>query len=708
MAELTAKEALNKIEASLSSIVAGGGRRGDSAKLAKEGLDDVKKLNTASKKELELKIDAYRQAQRQYKKGEKEYELLEDRIKVQRELLKANEEFVDGIKKVGDSFVGLGKAAFEGEGSISAFTDNIKGLGLIGNRLDVNIETFRQLSQTGASFGKSIVELRNSAGEAALPLDDFAKLVASNSSNLAAMFGTTTKGAREIATLGRITREVGMDRLAPLGFTVDEVNETLLLNLDSQRRSGILDRLTRDEQRDSAINFAEQLDRLAKLTGQQRDELRKQIEQQQSNERFAIAMQNQTDETRQRLQGFAATVGNIAPGLNEGFQDLIANAGRPVTDSAIALIQNIPEAQGIIQKLISGQISSEEALGQIRNASITSMNRFGKATVTGQVEFLRLQGDVINLGRRIVDVDGVYKDQNASATSLVSNLTTFEQATKVLSSQFQGIETSLLKAFGPALGGIIEGVQGLFAKGGSLATAMAKAPTLTAGLIAGALTGKFLFNKAVQIGMIAAGTRLGTAHLQWGGSSMGMLAKGGMKTAGKAVGGAAGLGMGIGGAAQAYSAETKGGKAMGIGSSVLGGALTGFMMGGPWGAAIGALGGLAVGGISAYAGRENLKERSFGGDLAGAKSFLTHKQEFLDVNNPKITGQVTAKKDIKEILNTEKMEKELSQISAFLRDEAKVSAQRLDALNTSNMLQSKIKVAAESTARQDRNRLVSS
>ena len=193
------------------------------------------------------------------------------------------------------------------------------------------------------------MDLRLAAGEAALPLDDFAKLVASNSNNLAALFGTTTKGAKEIANLGRVTRELGIDRLAPLGFTVDEINETLLLNLDSQRRTGIINQLTDQQRVNSAINFAEELDRLAKLTGAQRDELRSQIEQQQSNERFQVALQGQTDETRKRLQGFAATVGNIAPGLNEGFQDLIANAGVPVTESALALVQNIPEATGVIR-----------------------------------------------------------------------------------------------------------------------------------------------------------------------------------------------------------------------------------------------------------------------------------------------------------------------------------------------------------------------
>ena len=153
--------------------------------------------------------------------------------------------------------------------------------------------------------------------------------------------------------MGRITREVGIDRLAPLGFTVDEINETLLLNLDSQRRTGILNRLTDAQRRDSAISFAEQLDRLAKLTGQQRDELRAQIEQQKANERFQAALQGQTDATRQRLQAFAGTVAGISPELAEGFQDLIANAGVPVTESALALVQNIPGARAVINDLIA-------------------------------------------------------------------------------------------------------------------------------------------------------------------------------------------------------------------------------------------------------------------------------------------------------------------------------------------------------------------
>jgi len=156
--------------------------------------------------------------------------IIDKQIDSTENLIDQNEKILETSKKLGDSFVGLGKAAFRGEGSISAFTDNVKGLGLLGNRLDVNIETFRQLSQSGANFGQSIVELRTAAASAALPLDDFAALVANNSQNLAALFGSTTQGAQAIARLGAQTRELGIERLAPLGLTVDEINETLLLN----------------------------------------------------------------------------------------------------------------------------------------------------------------------------------------------------------------------------------------------------------------------------------------------------------------------------------------------------------------------------------------------------------------------------------------------------------------------------------------------
>ena len=687
----------------------GGGNtasRRTAALQAKEALANSREFNKNTKQRLDLEIKALRIAQNQYKLDEKEYKVIGDQIKTREKLIEQNEKMLEIGKKLGDSFVGIGKAAFEGSGSISAFTDNVKGLGLLGNRLDVNIETFRQLSQSGANFGQSIVQLRTAAASAALPLDDFAALVANNSQNLAALFGSTTQGAQAIARLGAQTRELGIERLAPLGLTVDEINETLLLNLDSQRRTGILNTLTDQQRTQSAINFAEQLDRLAKLTGQQRDELRQQIEQQQSNERFQAALQGQTDETRQRLQGFAATVGGISPQLAEGFQDLIANAGVPVTESALALVQNIPEAQNIIRSLINGTVSAEQALVGIRDASASSIDRFRKATVTGQVEFLSLQGGIIELGRRVTDTGAVLDEQNKSATGLVQSLTTFEQATKVLSSQFQQIETGLLQAFGPALGGFVNIIKSAFGAGGSVATALAKAPGLTAGLLVAGLSGKLLFDAAKQTSIVAAGTRLGTAHLNLNGAGAGALARKGAGIAGKGVGGLAGLGIAAGGVSQASNAETTGEKAFGVGQAAIGGALTGAMIGSVIpviGTAVGAAVGGALGGASALFAASG-EGRAFGGGMDGGKTYLVGERG-PEMVTPGTKSTVTANSDLKSTFDTSALETKMASLVTEMNSANKTLTNMVNGVNTLVAVESRALKAVETTARKDRNQV---
>jgi DNA-binding transcriptional MerR regulator len=531
-------------------------------------------------------------------------------------------------------------------------------------------------------------------------------LVANNSQNLAALFGSTTQGAQAIARLGAQTRELGIERLAPLGLTVDEINETLLLNLDSQRRTGILNTLTDQQRTTSAINFAEQLDRLAKLTGQQRDELRAQIEQQQSNERFQAALQGQTDETRQRLQGFAATVGGISPQLAEGFQDLIANAGVPVTESALALVQNIPEAQNIIRSLINGTVSAEQALVGIRDVSAASIDRFRKATVTGQVEFLSLQGGIIELGRRVTDTGAVLDEQNKSATGLVQSLTTFEQATKVLSSQFQQIETGLLQAFGPALGGFVNIIKSAFGAGGSVATALAKAPGLTAGLLVAGLSGKLLFDAAKQTSIVAAGTRLGTAHLGLkGAAGAGSLIGKGAGIAGKGVGGLAGLGIAAGGVAQASNAETTGEKAFGVGQAAIGGALTGAMIGSVIpviGTAVGAAVGGALGGASALFAASG--ERAFGGGMDGGKTYLVGERgpEMVTAGTK---STVTANNDLKSTFDTSALETKMASLVTEMNSANKTLTNMVNGVNTLVAVESRALKAVETTARKDRNQV---
>jgi hypothetical protein len=698
---------LTQIIKDLQEIADSGGTssgRGKAATESKRLVELAKKINKTDEESLKQKKSLLEQARNQFKLGTKEYNQIEKQVKIQGDLIKGQEQLREITNKVGKSFIGLGKAAFEGSGNISAFTDNLgKPLSILGNRLDVNIETFRQLSQVGGNFGKSIVDLRLAAAESTLPLDDFAKLVGQNATNLAALFGSTTQGARGIAELNTAVRKAGKDSLTPLGFTVDEINETLLLNLESQRRTGVFDATARDKNIKSSIAFAEELDRLAKLTGQQRDQLRSQIESAMANERFAVALQGQTEETRQRLQAFAGTVGGISPALAEGFQDLIANGGVAVTDAARDIVQNVPQAGALVNQLIAGTLSSEEALVRLRDISATSVDRFAKATVTGQVEFLRLQGGFIELGRRVTDTGAVLDEQNTQVGSLTKNLTSFEQASKVLASQFQAVETGLLQAFGPTLGGLMGGVQGAFGKGGSVATMLAKAPGVTAGILLAGLGGKYLLDFGQQVAAITAGTFAGFKMAGKGGGVGSFFGKGGagrkgLGLAGKGVGILGGVGLAAGGAAQAGTAETAGGKAMGVLSSVAGGALAGGMFGLP-GAIIG-------GGIGLGAGLLGLSmnKRQFGGGMDAGKTYLTG-EAGPEMVTAGTASTVTTNNDLQKIFNTEALESKMNSMVIALNNANTSLTNMVNGVNTLVAVEGRALRAVESTARKDRNQV---
>ena len=690
---------------------------GDSREQAQKRRVEAERL--IIQKKTNIALDRYLSDLRDHAKKDKEAQkAIKDLTESVEDARAAHEKARKEAERLDKAFIGLGSAAMRGEGSISAFTDNLKGLGVVGdsfaflgNRLDTNIETFRQLSQIGATFGQSIVELRQTAATAALPLDDFAALVKQNSEGLAALFGSTTQGAKGIALLGEQVRDVGIDRLAPLGFTVDEINETLLLNLERQRRTNIFSRLTDQQRTASAIRFAEELDRLARLTGAQRDELRAQIEQQQSNAKFQAFLQGATDGARTRLEGFAASIGTIAPGLNEGFQDLIANAGVPVTEASLALVQNIPQASQVVRDLISGAVTSEQALSVLRNAAGVSVDRFRKATITGQVEFLALQGDVINLARRITDVDSIFAEQGETADRLTQGLTTFEDASKRIAGQFQQIETGLLAGFGPALGGLSQATQFLMKGVGSLVAGIAQVPALTGTAIAGVLAGKFLLDKAGQTAVVFTGTlgALKAAGLGSGGMFGNLFGgKGGKRAAGMARFGATrllpGLGaaIGIGSSAGQLMNKDKSDDASGIGGLVgagLGGLIG--LIGGPAGALIGAsLGSMAgqfVGGM--FGG-----ERQFGGGVDASKMYLTGER------GPELitTGQkstVVANQDLQKTFDTTELESKLANMSMELNNANKSLTSMVNGVNTLVAVESRALKAVETTARKDRNQV---
>ena len=617
----------------------------DQAKEITRLISDLRKAPVLSSSQIKRVGDSLTSLTKNIKLGEKEnkalQEIISQVIEIKEKEIKAtktlNERFYTLFRAFGknelaaqssaDAFTGaatttvaLGKAAYKGAGDISDFTSAFKDrLGLIGSGLqnfgsfaDTSLEAFRTLSNVGANFGQNLFTLRETAASAALPLQDFVKLISANSESLAALYGSSTLGAKRFSQLSEQFRRTTIERLGPLGFTVDELNDVLLTTLNLERRTGNFVAGATQDQIASAEGFATELDKLSKLTGQQRTVLAKQIESQLANERFTAFLGGVSKETGQRLSAFSASIGELAPGLKEGFQDLIANSGAPVTEAARMLVQNIPEASGIIQQLTSGTLDSAQAMIMLRDAAQRSNKSLAGVAVTGQVPFARLYSEVSKLASAELDLKEVTEEQRAAQDKATKSLALFQDSTKRLSSSFQSIETG----FYTVLGGFI-GTTGNQLNNGvkDIADGINKMNNGTKALLFMSKTiGGFFLDKGGQIAIQAAGTAAGI-RLAGGGmggaGGVGDLLSGkvgkGLKVAG-GIGSAAGV---IAGTGMAYQSETAAGKAAGIGTSLVSGAVLGGTIGsmfGPGGTAIGAIiggvGGLVSGGVGAGLGAD--------------------------------------------------------------------------------------------------------
>ena len=140
----------------------------------------------------------------------------------------------------------LGEATEAGAGNLGKFGTF---LNKIAGEVDDNIQMFKGLAQSGATFNSSIEQMRNSAKEAGMPLVQFQELVENNTVTLAKMFGSVNAGIPEFVKLGKGLRKFTETDLAGFGITMTESNEFLATFTELQRARG---HVRADECRDTA------------------------------------------------------------------------------------------------------------------------------------------------------------------------------------------------------------------------------------------------------------------------------------------------------------------------------------------------------------------------------------------------------------------------------------------------------------------------
>ena len=337
----------------------------------------------------------------------------------------------------------------------SALTDFTKEIPVIGSLLspltqiiDTNVEIYREFSSIGGTAAKELFDFSKIAADAGIPMNDFRQLVMENSHSMKLFGDTTTVGMKNLAALSEEFREGPGRSLMQLGFTSNELNQTLVdlaeLNSNMFTMGRVRDRITQR----SAAEYANTLFDLAAITGKRRDQLVDEMKQASSDYRARVAMASMDEDQRKRFQA------NMTIG------------GSAMQDALLDMADGIPQSD-LAQRLSAMSSLFREKSRDIEDMDPREMNNFMFGVRTEMENFAAANKTTIQaLAEGDAGIRGIldFTEQSKDLRFLSEEAYNKQQADKA---QMQTREDLLLQ-FNEDLNKFRTGVQGAFIDSGIL------------------------------------------------------------------------------------------------------------------------------------------------------------------------------------------------------------------------------------------------
>ena len=289
--------------------------------------------------------------------------------------------------------------------AVEAGFDNIPYLGAalkkLAPEIDDNVQLFKGLAQSGASFGSSITRLRMIAFDAGMPLLQFQELIQNNSATLARLFGSVDDGIPQIAGLGRALRRFTEQELAQFGITMDETNEFLTTFAEIERARGRAGQLSQAQLLEGTKEYAKNLVLLSKLTGESVTELDKRNRQLAADGVFQAKLAqmdaDQAERVRQAL--------NLLPASAQQAAKEIIGLGVPVGDAARGLeVLSGGQFGETLKALMEGTEVDLLEVSNVFKQMGTNIIRSGDAAASAALAGNPLFTEVLNIATQLAGV----------------------------------------------------------------------------------------------------------------------------------------------------------------------------------------------------------------------------------------------------------------------------------------------------------------
>jgi hypothetical protein len=408
---------------------------------------------------------------------------------------KALEGYTRSILGAGAAVGGMAKAVAQGEGSFNSLGASITGLTsvvgklagaipLVGgaakalaegvgeaakfvlDQLDTMARNYQTLGDASAGAADGVDGLLrqfNQMGNYSLPA--FSKAVRANTLGLAAFQGTAAQGAEELSKVsGALTTGNTAQRFLKLGMSLDAVGDATTEYLSTSARYGILQGNTTEELTKKTQNYIEEVDKIARLTGQTREAQQKEAQKSLVDARFRAKIADmqasgqgaQAEELRKYVEGLGGAAGDAARALVTGIP-LTKEAAKANLFANDAIRQNTMAIQ-------EGR-SATVAIANTQQALADGSERFGKQIMYAGDQFggiavqafdtaaiLKEQNKLMATGMtREQAIEAIQKKQMTASGKNTEQFTKAQLAVANSSKNLQSLGFSLAEAAIPAV-----------------------------------------------------------------------------------------------------------------------------------------------------------------------------------------------------------------------------------------------------------------
>ena len=208
-----------------------------------------------------------------------------------------------------------------------------------------NMKSYQQLTTAGVNFAGNLGEIRESAANMYLTLDQFTKLMTEGSSTFARMGATVDQGALAFRDMSKsLNQSDAGTYLRSLGYTSQEVNEGLLRFLSTSGTANRTDLESKKALETATSDYLGELDKLTKFTGTSK----KQVEEEQNKIALNAAYQRKLltmtpAEKAKQDTAMAAMISSGVKGSTDALMSLTLGLP-PATDAARAFTSIMPDA----------------------------------------------------------------------------------------------------------------------------------------------------------------------------------------------------------------------------------------------------------------------------------------------------------------------------------------------------------------------------